>query len=76
MATPPFNKVLATNGVVKQQVQGALQQSLDGKVRVKSVCDLGYDSWSQTTTVPDGKNCVILVSIVLIHYRRVMACDG
>ena len=45
MATPPFNKVLATNGVVKQQVhikhnnlktmvqqvQGALQQSLDGK---------------------------------------------
>ena len=47
MATPPSNKVLATNGVVKQQVQtkhikkkqwlptqqlrGALQQSLGGK---------------------------------------------
>ena len=40
-------------------------------IRVRSPCDLGYESWSQKTRFPVGENHMILRSLVLIQYERV-----
>jgi len=42
-------------------------------------CDLGHESWSEIARVADGlhdgKNCMILQSLVLTHYQLITERD-